>query len=252
VSRERRLDGAIVVLTRRREDNAVLAEELRQRGAEVIELPCIRTEKLHDTGQLAEALTALEPSDLLVVTSRAGVDAIADVMPRAGIACGVAAVGEASAERAAAAGLKVRFVASSADGATLGHELPLPRGTVVLARSDLADADLPAALRRRGADVRDVVAYHTVATIDGDPGSVRRALDRGPVTIVAASPSAVDALATAVGAELLRHASFVAIGPRTAQRIRERIGRAVVVAANTDDDALVRAVPSPQREEATP
>lgn len=249
MSKERRLDGAVVVLTRRREDNAALARELREHGAEVIELPCTRTEPLEDARELADRLRALGPTDLLVLTSRAGADAVGLAVPRGSLTCGLAAVGEATAARATAVGLTVRFVASRADGATLGRELPLPRGTVLLARSDIADAALPAALRARGADVRDVAAYRTIASVEGDPTVIPRAVDRSPVTIVVASPSAVAALESAIDVETLRRAAFVAIGARTAARVAQRI-RTAIIAAGPTADAIVRAVPSATAEEA--
>jgi uroporphyrinogen-III synthase len=148
--------------------------------------------------------------------------------------------------------MRVRFVASRADGATLGHELPLPRGEILLARSDLADGELPATLRHRGARVREIAAYRTVARIEGDAGVLRRAVARGPVTIVVASPSAVDALADAIDPDTLRRATFVAIGPRTARRVRDRVGPAARVADASAAGALVNAIPSPETEEAAP
>lgn len=250
--RDRRLRGAIVVLTRRPEDDRPLASELRQLGADVIELPCVRTEPLADDSELRQAIEGLDAPDLLVLTSRTGVDAVADVVPRGGMPCGVATVGEATAERAWSRGMRVRFVASRADGRTLAEELPLPRGEVLLARSDLADGELPAALRGRGARVRQVIAYRTISQVSGDPGIVRRATERGPVTVVVASPSAVDALAAALDAETLRRATFVAIGPRTARRVRERVGTTPIVATATGLRALIDAIPSRQREEAAP
>lgn len=236
------LDGLTVVLTRRRPDNVALGSELRGRGAGVIELPCVRTDPV-DASQLEDAIRELRARDLLVLTSRTGVDAVARAMPREGVPCGVAAVGEATAERATTVGLRVRFVASRADGRTLGRELPLPRGDVVLARADLADPELPAMLRARGARVREVTAYRTVAEVSGDPQVVRRAMERGPVTIVVASPSAVEALSAAIDAATLRRATFVAVGPRTAERVRQRVGAtAIAVADTTDVHAVSRAI----------
>ncbi|MDE3113049.1 MAG: uroporphyrinogen-III synthase [Chloroflexota bacterium] len=243
----RDLLGATVVLTRRHEDNEALAEALGERGARVLELPCVRVAPLEDPSELASAVAALAPGDLLVVTSRSGVDAVTAVRAPSSIPCPVAAVGETTAEHASRVGLRVRFVASHADGATLARELPLPSGTVLLARSDLAERTLPDILAARGATVRDVVAYRTVAEIAGDPAEVERALERDGVTVVVASPSAVDALG-ALGPAVLRRASFVAIGPRTARRVRDRVGVTPVVAEAPDAASIARAIPSPREE----
>ena len=243
----RDLLGATVVLTRRHEDNEALATALRERGARVLELPCVRVAPLEDAEELAEAVRALGAGDLLVLTSRSGADAVAAASGPSSIACPVAAVGEATAEHAARLGMRVRFVASHADGATLARELPLPSGTVVLARSDLADATLPDILAARGASVRDVVAYRTIAEIAGDTAEVAHAMEHDGVTVVVTSPSAVDALG-ALGPALVRRATFVAIGARTARRVRERVGVNPIVAEAPDAASIARAIPSPREE----
>ncbi len=244
------LAGTTVILTRAREDNAALASALRHLGAAVIELPCVRTEPIGDLAELRATVADLGRADLLVLTSRAGAEAVATAMPRGAVGCDVAAVGHATADRARALGMRVVFVASRSDGRTLARELPLPRGEVVLARSDLAPDDLPLILRARGARVREVTAYRTVVQASGDTAAVQVAIERGRAVVVVASPSAVDALVAAVEPETLRHATFVAVGPRTAERVRERVGTAAVTADAPDVDALVAAVRS--REEAMP
>lgn len=238
------MSRSAVVLTRRAIDNEPLAEELRARGHEVIEVPCVRTDPLEDPRDLARAIADLVRGDLLVLTSRSGVDAVRHVMPAEGIACAVAAVGPATAARGRAAGFEVAFTSPRADSRALAAEVPIPDGWVVVARSDLAEPDLPRILRRRGANVREVVAYRTVSEVGGDTGALRAALERGAVTIVVASPSAVSALATAMGADTLRPARFIAIGERSARAIHELIGSAAITPDSTDVEALARAVAS--------
>ncbi len=236
-------DGTTVVLTRQPEHNATLAAALRETGAVVLELPCVRTVALDDPTELSSAIRSLRSIDLLVLTSRAGARAVGAAAGGMPLSCGVAVVGEATAREALALSIPVSFVASSADGSTLGRELPLPAGEVLLARSDLADPELPEILRARGARVREIVAYRTVARIDGDAQPVVRAIGSGRTTFVVASPSAVGALAT-LGRYLLMNATFVAIGPRTAARVREIVGARVIVASRTDPAAIVSAIRS--------
>jgi uroporphyrinogen-III synthase len=247
VSSGRDLAGRVVILTRQREDNVALASLLAERGAIVIELPCVRTEPLEDGSELLSALRALGPDDALVLTSRAGARAVAAALAGQGHRCGLAVVGNATRAECEALGLTVSFVASTPDGRSLASELPLPSGDVLLARSDLADAELPRILRARGARVREVVAYRTVPGIDGDPSEVVRSLRSEDVTIVVASPSAVGALAT-LGQATLRAASFVAIGPRTAERVRREIGARVIAAGGTDATAILAAMAQPHEE----
>jgi uroporphyrinogen-III synthase len=236
------------LLTRAREDNGAVRAELEARGWSVIEAPCVRTEPLADVSALRAALAALTPSDLLVLTSRAGADAVRSAV--AEVACGVAAVGPATAERARAGGMRVTFVASRPDGRTLAREVPLPLGVVLLARSDLADGEVPDVLRARGARVREVIAYRTIPGLDADARTrlERTALDG--VTVVVASPSAVDALAATAGDGVPETARFVAIGARTAERVRAVIGARATVPTGTDARSIADAVE--EREGAIP
>lgn len=236
------LGGRTVVLTRARPDNAALAAALRDQGAAVVELPCVRTTPLDDPAELAGAIAGLGPADLLVITSRAGADAVAAVMPPGGIRAPVAAIGQTTAERGRARGIRVTFVADRAGTATLGRELPLPAGEIVLARSDAATPDLPGILRARGARVRDVVAYRTVSGALGDPAAVSRAIARGRTVLVFASPSAVDGLLGAIAPDLARRAEVVAIGPATAERVTDRLGIRPRVAERPDAPSILREI----------
>ncbi len=239
------MSSPTVVLTRRAEDCAALASSLRAHGLGVLVVPCVRTEPLADPRALADAIAGLSEHDLLVLTSRNGVDAVAHVA-HGPLPCRVAVVGPATGERARAAGFEVALTARTADSRVLGARLPIPRGRVVLARSDLADRDLPRILRDRGAAVVDVAAYRTIGAVDADLAPVRAALREGGVTCVFASPSAVHALVDALGAATLRTARFVAFGARTASAVRDRIGASAEIPAALDNAALARAIARPE------
>src|SRR5438128_666426 len=152
-----------VVLTRRPEDNERIADRLRASGVEVLELTCVRVQPLEDITALAAAIGAVDEDDWLVVTSRAGADAVARAArPR----CRVAAVGRVTAARLLQRGIAVSFQPRVSSGVALGRELPAARAAL-LARSDRALPDLPKILRSRSFDVREVIAYRTVAHADG-------------------------------------------------------------------------------------
>lgn len=215
-----------VILTRPSGENAALAAALRSRGHEVVELPCIATRPLEDDRELAAAINALLASDRLIVTSLAGAQAVT------GVACAVeapvATVGLRAAAALRAVGIAVDRTAPS--GRELAAALELPAGAVLLARSDRALPDLPALLVARGARVREVVAYRTVARVDGDAERAGALLVSGAAVVVC-SPSAVDALIDRFGAGPLATARVIATGPTTAAQVRERTGRAAAVAA---------------------
>jgi uroporphyrinogen-III synthase len=214
--------GVTVILTREPPDNAALAARLRGWSAEVVELPCVHVEPLRDTRPLGEALAALCEEDWLLVTSRHGADAVAAC---ATTRAAVAAIGDATAERLRAHGIRVAFQPTAPSGVALARELPPCRGAVLLARSDRALPDLPRMLRERGFAVRDVVAYRTVAEARGDVASVRALLaSHEPVAVIFHSPSAVAGMVGAIDAPLVARASIHVVGRATMRAVRDAVG----------------------------
>ena len=232
------LRGMTVVLTRATGDNADLARGFTLEGAHIIELPCIRIERLRDRRELDAALAALTTDDWLVVTSRHGVDAVTGGPP---IVAGVAAIGLTTAERLRMRGIRPAFVPSVATGECLAVELPQRSGRVLLARSDRALPDLPIHLRARGFVVGEAVAYHTIPGVTGDAREVRAALagDPASVAIALSSPSALDALIAALGADLVSRATLLAGGPTTQRIARQRLGPDARIEINVEEAAHV-------------
>ena len=214
-----------VILTRPAPENAALAATLRSLGHDVLELPCIATDAPDDRGALAGALRTLSPSDRLIATSRAGAAAI--VGTAVAITAPAATVGARAATVLRAAGLAVDRVAAT--GRELAVALEIPAGHVLLARSDRALADLPQILASRGARVREIVAYRTVARVEGDADRAG-ALASAGAAIVVASPSAFDALVDRLGAGAVSRGHIIATGPTTAERVRARLGRTAAIA----------------------
>jgi uroporphyrinogen-III synthase len=217
-----RLAGKTVVLTREPPDNADLASRLRDRAAEIVEFPCVRTEALTDMRELAAALAELHVDDWLVVTSRHGADAVARCGPTR---AAVAAIGDSTAERLRGHGLRVAFQPTAPSGAALARELPPRPGVVVLARSDRALPDLPAILQERGFALREVVAYRTVVEVRGDAARVRALLaSHAPVAMVFHSPSAVAGMLGAIDASIVARASIHVFGRATLRAARDALG----------------------------
>lgn len=212
-----------VVLTREPPDNAELASRLRDGAAAIVELPCIRTESLADSRELAGPLASLTMDDWLVVTSRHGADAVGRSGP---IVAAIAAVGDATAACLRTHGLPVAFQPTAPSGERLARELPLRSGVVLLARSDRALPDLPAILGERGFRVREVVAYRTVAAASGEVERVRRSLETSvnAVALLFHSPSAVEGMFSVIDASLIARASIYVAGPSTLRAVRDRLG----------------------------
>jgi uroporphyrinogen-III synthase len=216
------LAGKTVVLTREPADNAELASRLRGRAAEIVELPCVRTEPLADVSGFAAALADLREDDCIVVTSRHGADAVARCGPTR---AAIAAIGDATAQRLREHGLRVAFQPTAPSGVALARELPPRPGLVVLARSDRALPDLPALLRERGFTVCEVVAYRTIAEARGDVARVRELLaSHEGVAVLFHSPSAALGMLGAIDALLLARASIHVLGRATLRAVRDAVG----------------------------
>jgi uroporphyrinogen-III synthase len=233
-----RSDRPLTVLLTRSDEP--LERELSSRGASVVTVPCVRREPA-DRALLVEALAGLDTDDLLVLTSRAGVDAIAAVTDARAVPCAIAVVGPATAAQLRRLGREPEVIPSAANGASLAAELPLPKGVVLLARSDRALDDLPETLHARGARVREVVAYRSRPGADGDVAAAREALAEG-ATVVFASPTAVEGFVSDVCAELPADCSVVAIGPTTARAVTRLLGLVPLAATRPTADAVAQLV----------
>lgn len=220
----------VVILTRAHGENSGVATGLAAAGIASREVPCVAVRPLEDPTPLRLAVRALTGDDLLVITSRAGARAVGAVLSGASCAAPVAAVGQATAKACRDEGLRVAFVPSAPNASALAAELPLPRGATVLTRSDRAARDPVEVLTRRGAHVREVVAYRTTPIA---PGAL---IPDGAIALFA-SPSAVEGFALSAA----RVAGAVAIGASTAARVRAILGIEPRI-AGTDDDQMVDAL----------
>ena len=215
----------VVILTRPRGENERLAARLAAAGISTQEIPCVELRPLDDPRPLRDAIVALTGDDLLVITSRAGARAVAIALDGAACAAPVAAVGTATAAACREAHLRVTFTPSVASGRALATEVPLPRGSILLARSDRATPEPLALLAERRAAVGEIVAYRTVSIAPAETIPDH-------AFAVLASPSAVDGFALS-GARL---AGAIAIGETTAARVRSVLGIEPRVAGPDDAD----------------
>jgi len=237
---KRPLSGLRFLLTRPRRRGSALTERLRALGGEVVELPAIETRLLPDAN-----LDALWDSRWLVLTSPSGAELFFELLRRRGIdarrlaGLKIAALGQGTADRLAGFGLFADLIPKTYDAASLGAALAAavrPGDRVFLARAKAGSPALPEALSRvPGVEVIDRAIYETVP--------VPPALDAPPTLDartwpVFTSASTVRSFAAFVGAEHLRGAHALCIGPQTAAQA-ESCGMTVKTAAAATLDALV-------------
>jgi len=249
----RPLAGRRIAVTRAPEQAAELARLLADQGAEVLLCPLVAFEPAEDKAPLDGALHRLGEFDWLLFTSQNAVRFFEERRRELGIPFHwgrpqVAAVGPATAKAAREMGYAVGYVAQEPTGRGLAEGVAenVAGRSVLLPRSDHARADLPEMLYAAGARVTDVTAYRTIS-----PGpEAEQALDRlraGEVDAVAlASPSAFERLAEQMGIpalkELTQHVALAAIGPVTAEAIRNSGLPVAVVPSKPNAASFVEAL----------
>ena len=167
------LAGCKVLLTRPRELVSSMAQSLRIRGAEVIELPAIATRPIADNAQLGAALDAMATYDWIAFTSPSGVRIFFDELRarrcdvRSLAGARIAALGQGTASALAEHGIVANLVPKGATGAALGEALAQVAqagSRVLLPRAAIGNHEILEALD--GFDVDDVPTYDTVPLPD--------------------------------------------------------------------------------------
>jgi hydroxymethylbilane synthase len=243
------LAGKTLAITRPAGQSAELEALLRAHGAEPVSCPTIAIEQLADTSTLDSELDELAALDWLLFTSVNAVHAIADRLSarqmRVPAAVLLAAVGVATADALARRIRPADFVPSLANGQALADELPEVRGkSMLFARGDLASDALSTRLRQRGALVRDVVVYRTVAA-EGQSELAARVRDGSVDAVVFTSPSSVRFATGVLDAVRLAHSgrpAIVCIGPTTERAARDIGLEPDAVAATQSVGGIVEAL----------
>ena len=165
------LAGWKILVTRPRNLISQTAARLREKGAEVLELPAIRTEALSDEQRLYEAFDHLGNYQWIVFTSPTGVEIFFAEMQKRKLdirslgTAKIAAIGEGTKKKLAQHGLYADFLPSVYDGDTLGTELAakLSGGEYILIpRAEKGNENLVRSLAEAGAIVDDVPTYRTL------------------------------------------------------------------------------------------
>ncbi len=227
---ERRpLFGRRIVVTRATSQASSLSEQLREAGAEVIEMPATRIARI-DLDLIRAEVDALGNYQWLMFTSQNAVAIFWDELLASGrdarslAGLRIAAVGPATAAALLQRGITVdvlpeRFVAEGLIEKL--RERSDIAGTAVLyvTASGARDA-LQRGLEDMGASVKSIPVYRSTPDAP-DAEKLQKSLDAGKIDLVTfTSASAVDAYVGAVGAEAACKAPAASIGPMTSEALR--------------------------------
>jgi hydroxymethylbilane synthase len=235
--------GRRVLVTRAAEQADELVSALRDAGLDPVPVPTIAVEFEPPRGDLDAAAGLLHTYAWVVVTSANGARAILKAAERIVTelrAPSWAAIGPATRSVLEHDGIEVALQPSHSSGIAMAIELPVVAGDrVLVVRGDLADEELAVALRARGAEVDDVVAYRTCEAPVSSRPLLRRAMTDGPIHAVTfTSGSTVRGLVALASAESVDVTSIpsVCIGPETAADAR-RAGFPVLAVSVTPEAA---------------
>src|SRR5258708_5755896 len=250
----RPLAGIRVLVGRARHQAGALSAELRERGAEVIEIPFIEIRKPKSFKSLDAALKNLNTYDWLILTSVNGVDAMWERLEKLRLAkpdpghSRAAAIGPSTKKAIEQRGMKVEIVPKEyvAESVVRSLKRRVKGKRVLLVRAKVARDVIPRELRKAGAQVDVVEAYETVV-----PRSSRTLLRNAlkishlsPQIITFTSSSTVRNFVALMGSRenKLDGIQLASIGPVTSSTLRELHLRVDIKAKQFSIPGLVQAI----------
>lgn len=248
----RPLFGWTVLVPRTRAQAGPLSARLRAYGATPVEVPTIAVEPPRSPAPMERAVKGLVSGRYMwvVFTSTNAVKAVREKFEEFGLdarafaGISVAAVGEATADAVRAFGIRPDLVPTgeqSSDG-LLAEWAPYddvldPIDRVLLPRADIATETLVAGLKERGWAVDDVTAYRTVRAAP-PPVATRDALKGGGFDAVVFTSSSTVRNLVGIAGKPHDRTVLAAIGPQTAETVRELGLRLDVQAAEASAESL--------------
>jgi len=255
---KRPLFGQRIVVTRTRAQASQLSRQLLERGADVLEIPVIRTIPPNERQAIADALLELNAYDWLIFTSPNGVTAFfefffkafGDLRDIGGVR--IAAVGPVTAAKIRELHLTVdltpdEYTTSKITAALAKYE-SIENLKILLLRAEVANKELPKKLEEMGAIVDDVAVYKTVPETEDRNGAAARLMEEGADWITFTSSSTVEHFNARFDLKQLTgrysQLKLASIGPETSKAIVALGLKPDVEAKEHTIDGLVKAIES--------
>ena len=253
---DRVLGGRQFLVTRPRQSSSSLAERLRDLGAQVIEMPAIRTEPICPNRRLREVLETFgthADQEWLVFTSPAGADLFFDQLMELGMdlrsllvrgaEVRIAAIGSGTAAALGKRGLIPDLVPRVYSAAALGEalaETAAEGSRITVARAEKGSEELLPPLLKAGLDVDDIPLYRTLyETHPLLKDRIRELLEQGRIDAVTfTSASTVRGFTGALECADYTGIRAVCIGEQTAAEAA-KYGMQIQVSDQASMDAMV-------------
>jgi uroporphyrinogen III methyltransferase/synthase len=248
------LFGRRVVVTRSRGQMAKFTQKLSRLGAEVLEIPAIKSTDPENRQDVVDAMLALNSYDWLVFTSVNGVASFfeyffrhfQDLRDLGGAK--IAAVGPATAARLREMHLQVDLMPEEFVGRKIAEAFAkhssIENTKICLLRAQNANPDLPRALEELGGIVDDIGLYRTVQETEDYFGAAEDFQKAGADWITFTSGSTVEFFHARFDLPKLMNRfprlKLASIGPETSKAIRAlKLEPAIEAREHTTDGLIV-------------
>lgn len=246
------LTGMRVLLTRPKELISVMADKLRDKGAEVLEIPTIETVPIESDQLLKESFKNIKSYNWIAFTSQTGVRVFFERMREYGVDirelyhAGFAVIGDGTKRALESYGIFADVMPEVYDGASLGRILAaqnIRNQKILLPRAEKANQELVPILEEAGASVLDLPVYRTVyRDISAVPVCIREEFESGRTACaVFTSSSTVEGFVKAAGEMDFSKVRAACIGQQTADTA-EKYGMKCYISDKAAIDSLVRLV----------
>ncbi len=250
------LAGYKVLLTRPRDLISDMAQKLRVQGAEVLELPAIRTVMIEENEPLRQALRQMDTYQWLVFTSPTGVKMFFNSMQEFDVdirSLGhvkIASMGKGTQKALSQRGMIADLIPEIFDGEHLARALAQNLSgeeKILIPRAKVGNQELTRILRETGAVVDDIATYETVYekqdVIDEEAAFAQGGIDCAVFT----SASTVRGFAEAVGDLDFSKVTAACIGRQTMTQAQQ-YGMKARMSEQATMDSLVELVMTMKRE----
>lgn len=244
------LFGKRILVTRPRKLISKMAESLREKGAEVLEVPAVSIVPIEENKKLKEALLNLSNYTVLAFTSPSGVQVFFDKLKeektdiRKLAHLKIAAIGKGTGKALEERGILVDYMPDEYEGKALGKLLAqvcTEKDTILLPRAEEGNGELVEEAVKSGALIQDIPIYRTVYE-KSSVISIGKEIQEDSIDYVAfTSASTVKSFVKMAGQIPYEKVKAVCIGRKTAEAAKQ-YGMKTYISKEATIDSMVEKI----------